>query len=428
MPVSGRFALPLRSPSGRGVSRLSPVARGATPDYPAELAGATADGVVCFAAVDWWYHNRGHSECQIMRRLARRMPVLWVNSIGMRLPTPGRTELTLARYARKLRSTFQGLRRDPCGLWVYSPLFVPRYSSAVVELNGWLVDRQVRWLCRRIGIHRPSAFVTLPTSCAAAERGSYVRTVFNRSDAFSEFPEVDSRLIAGLEARLLACADDVLYVSEALFQRERGRVRRAHLLDHGVDFEHFAAARGPTGPTHTAPPAISELPRPLIGFYGALDDYTIDLDLMIRVARAFPKATLLVIGPKAMEIGRLLAEPNVRYLGPLPYEELPSYAAHFDVGIMPWLRNEWIRSCNPIKLKEYLALGFPIVSTRFPQLARHAQLVHAADDPDAFVAAVGAALATPDPVAAERRRASVREASWDVLADEVGALLRLKQD
>ena len=385
----------------------------------------TADGVVCYAGLDWWYHNRGHSECQIMRRLARRVPVLWVNSIGMRLPTPGKTELTLARYARKLRSTLKGLRRDPCGLWVYSPLFVPRYSPAAVELNGRLLDLQVRWLRRRIGIRRPSLFITMPTACAAAERSQYVRTVFNRADAFSEFPEVDSRLIAGLEARLLARADEVLYVSDVLFERERTRARRAHFLDHGVDFEHFASARSASGPCRPAPEAIADLPRPLIGFYGALDDYVIDLDLMIRVARAFPKATLLVIGPKAMEIGRLLAEPNVCYLGPVPYEQLPEYAAHFNVGIMPWLQNEWIRGCNPIKLKEYLALGFPIVSMRFPQLASYEDLVHAVDDADAFVRAVAAALATDDPAAAERRRASVRNASWDAIADRVGELLQL---
>jgi hypothetical protein len=143
------------------------------------------------------------------------------------------------------------------------------------------------------------------------------------------------------------------------------------------------------------------------------------------VARAFPKATLLVIGPQAMEIGRLLAEPNVRYLGPVPYEQLPDYAAHFDVGIMPWLQNDWIRGCNPIKLKEYLALGFPVVSIRFPQLAAFEHLVHAADDPAAFVDGIAAALAAPDPAAAERRRQSVRDASWDARADRVGELLAL---
>jgi hypothetical protein len=399
-----------------------------TPVYAphAESAqAASADGVVCFAGVDWWYHNRGHSECQIMRRLAQRVPVLWVNSIGMRLPTPGKTEMMWTRYARKLRSTLKGLRRDECGLWVYSPIFIPRFTRRAVEVNGLLLDLQVAGLLRYLGVRRPSAFVTVPTACAAVERRSYGKVVFNRSDAFSEFPEVDSALICGLEDRLLARADDVIYVNEKLFARERDRVRHAHFVDHGVDFEHFASARSAAGPVHPAPAPIAHLPRPIIGFYGALDGYTVDLDLMIRVAREHPRATLLVIGPQAMDIQPLLKEPNVCYLGPVSYDLLPSYAAHFDVGIMPWLRNDWIAACNPIKLKEYLALGFPIVSVRFPQLAPYQDLVAAADDPDSFLAALARALVERDPAAAERRRERVRHSSWDAVSDGVGQLLGL---
>lgn len=411
---------------GAVLAQRAPAADAAEAREPAAVAAPGADGIVCFAGVDWWYHNRGHSECQIMRRLAAQVPVLWVNSIGMRMPAPGRTDLIWTRYARKLRSTLKGLRRDPSGLWVYSPLFVPRVSRRAVAINGRLLDLQVAALLRLLGVRRPSAFVTVPTACAAVERPRYRRTVFNRSDAFSEFPEVDGRLIGELEERLFAHADDVIYVNHELFARERDRVRRAHFVDHGVDFAHFSSVRDASGPRVPAPPALAGMPRPIIGFYGALDAYTVDLPLMIRVARAFPDATLLVIGPQAMEIDALLREPNVRYLGPVPYEALPAYAAHFDVGIMPWLRNEWIAACNPIKMKEYLALGFPVVSTRFPQLAPYEDLIAAADDPDSFVAAVAKALAERDPAAAERRRERVRHSSWDAVAERVGRLLDVR--
>jgi hypothetical protein len=192
-----------------------------------------------------------------------------------------------------------------------------------------------------------------------------------------------------------------------------------------VDFEHFASARNAAGPVHPAPGPLANLPRPIIGFYGALDGYTIDLDLMIRVARAYPRATLLVIGPQAMDIGPLLKEPNVCYLGPVSYDLLPLYAAHFDVGIMPWLRNDWIAACNPIKLKEYLALGFPIVSVGFPQLAPYQDLVAAADDTNSFLAALARALVERDPAAAARRRERVRNSSWEAVSDQVGQFLGL---
>jgi glycosyltransferase involved in cell wall biosynthesis len=390
---------------------------------------AGADGVVCFAGVDWWYHNRGHSECQIMRRLASSHKVLWINSIGMRMPRPGATELPVHRYVRKLRSTLKGLRRDASGMWVYSPLFLPRYTEAALAWNGRFLAAQVRMLRRWLGIERPSVWVTVPTAAPALARGSWERVVFNRSDDFSAFPEVTSPVIAKLERELLAKADRVLYVNRPLYERERDGLRHAELIDHGVDFEHFAGARPvPHQPPAGGPLELRSLPRPIVGFYGALDDYTVDLDLMIRTARAVPHGTLLVIGPRAMEIDRLLAEPNVVYLGPIAYENLPAYAAQFDVGIMPWLRNEWIEACNPIKLKEYLALGFPVVTTRFPMLEPYENLVLAAADPQGFLSQLGSALADRDLEGARARRERVRHSSWLALSEQVAVWLALEEE
>jgi glycosyltransferase involved in cell wall biosynthesis len=385
-------------------------------------AAMPVDGVVCFAAVDWWYHNRGHSECQIMKRVARRVPVLWVNSIGMRAPSPRKTELPYRRYLRKLKSTLKGLRRDgESGMWVYSPLFVPRYTPRMVELNGVLLAAQVRVLSRLIGIRRPAAFVTIPTAAPAAERIGAARVVFNRSDVFSAFREADASLIAPLERRLLGRAECVLYVNRELYQRERDGVNEAHYLGHGVDFGHFAAPR-----RCGAPEALRDIPRPVIGFYGALDDYTIDLDLLVKVARQHSRASMVIIGPRAMDLSRLTAEPNVRYLGPVPYAELPRYAAEFDVAVMPWLRNDWIAGCNPIKLKEYLALGMPVVTTRFPELEPYEHLVYAAESHDEFLAGINQALAERDACAVSRRRAAVAADSWDHVASRVGDLLGLR--
>src|SRR5204862_7858885 len=135
--------------------------------------------------------------------------------------------------------------------------------------------------------------------------------------------------------------------------------------------------------------------------------------------------TLLVIGPKAMDIAPLLAEPNVVYLGPVPYAKLPHYAAQFDVALMPWLQNEWIKGCNPIKLKEYLALGFPVAAMRFPELQKYEHLVYPAASHDEFLAAVRSALTERDARTVERRRDAIRNDSWDALADRAASLLGL---
>ena len=67
------------------------------------------DGIICFGGEDWWYHNRGHYDMQMMGRLSEHMPVLYVNSIGMRTPSPTEGRMFLHRVRRKLRSIRRGL-------------------------------------------------------------------------------------------------------------------------------------------------------------------------------------------------------------------------------------------------------------------------------------------------------------------------------
>ena len=55
------------------------------------------DGIICIGGEDWWYHNRGHFDFQIMRRLAQRWPVLFVNSLGVRLPSLKDNKLFVSR-------------------------------------------------------------------------------------------------------------------------------------------------------------------------------------------------------------------------------------------------------------------------------------------------------------------------------------------
>ena len=86
---------------------------------------------------------------------------------------------------------------------------------------------------------------------------------------------------------------------------------------------------------------------------------------------------------------------------------------------MPWLRNESIEGCNPIKLKEYLAIGAPIVTTRFRELRPYESLVYGADTDDEFVAQVGRALEERAPGLLSQRRQAVADDSWDHVASRV---------
>jgi glycosyltransferase involved in cell wall biosynthesis len=185
---------------------------------------------------------------------------------------------------------------------------------------------------------------------------------------------------------------------------------RGEFLDHGVDVEHFVR-------TDSAPADIADVSGPIIGFFGGLDDYLVDLRLIAHVARSIPEATVVLIGDASHAMDEIESIPNVRWLGPRSYADIPAYGSLFDVAIMPWLDNDWIRYANPIKLKEYLALGLPIVSTDFPELRRYRDLVRIADSRDGFVAAVRETLKDGGLGTREERRAAVEDVTWDSRAE-----------
>ncbi len=374
------------------------------------MSPTDATGWIVFSGLDWWCHPHGHSDFQLAQGLAATAPVLVVNSLSMRMPLPGRTSRPLHRIVRKARAMARGLRRPVADLpnfHVLSPVVVPWYGSAVGRrINARLVRGQVMWAARRVGLSSPNVMVTVPTAWDVAEDLPHARLVVNRCDQYSAFAESNGDVIRDLEVRMLGGADTVLYVSHELMRDEASLVAgHAVFLDHGVDLVHFDRSGH-----HRLPPDLAAIPRPRVGFYGMIDDYTVDLDLLDAVATELPDVALVLIGDTTQPLTTLLRHPNVHWLGARPYADIPRYAVGFDVALMPWLDNDWIRFCNPIKMKEYLALGLPVVSTWFPEVERYRDVVRVADDRAGFVAQIRAALADGADTAAVR--ASVRDASW----------------
>ena len=280
----------------------------------------TCDGVIWFGNVDWWYHNRGHASTRMANRVAQCVPTCWINSIGMRMPVPGRTEIATKRYLRKLKSLTKGLRRDEAtGMYVYSPLFVPKYTPRWVEFNGRLLAWQVGIVLRRLGVRRPSACVSMPTMVPAVERRPWVSVVFDRCDDFTTLPEANSH-VAELERRLLDMCDHAAYVNQPLYERERDTISDAQMIGHGVDYEQFVAARPLEGERIARPAELQPLTGPIVGFYGGMDDYRMDAELMIRIARrlAGRNGSLVLLGPEQMDLSRVKSEPNVHALGQKP--------------------------------------------------------------------------------------------------------------
>ncbi|NLG42130.1 MAG: glycosyltransferase family 1 protein [Phycisphaerae bacterium] len=371
------------------------------------------DGVVCFALGDWWYHNRGHFDMQLMKRFAQRVPVLYVNAMGMRVPSMRERSVFVTRVRRKLRSLMRGLTRWDERFSVLSPVSFPAYSRPWWRrVNAASVRLQVRQALRRVGLRRPLVWVVSPPAVDIACRLPRAALVYQRTDDFKHFTGVNQDVIAGMDHELVNQADLVIHVNRGLYEESLAHGARALLTSHGVDYDLFT----PEPDQRAQPEDIAAVPHPRIGFYGGIDNHTFDSDLLLSVAAALPDMHFVLVGACSLPPGTFAAAPNVHLLGQKPYEQIPAYGRAFDVAIMPWRKNDWIAACNPVKLKEYLALGKPVVSTPYPEGEQYRDCVYFASTADEFADAIRRALCEDDAEKRAARRQRVAGQTWDALA------------
>ena len=381
-----------------------------------DLASHDVDGVVCFGSQDWWYHNRGHIDMQLMRRFASRATTVYVNSIVMTKPGVRRTNDFVTRLVRKAKSIFTGLKPTDVGFWAYSPFSMPvHHVHWLRPLNRGGLSMQMRFVCRKLKVRNPIVWVACPAACDVALKMRKAKLVYQRTDRFEEFPNVDPDVIKRYDTTMKEAADLTLFVNAPLYEEEQHECRRAMYLDHGVDYDLFAGA----SEDPMVPEDIAGIAKPIIGFHGAFGKHTTDFVLIKKVAELLPDYSFVFVGPIVPECDALREQENILMLGQRDYSQIPHYSKCFDVTIMPWCQNRWIEACNPIKLKEYLALGKPTVSTPFPELQKYGDVTYQATTPEAFAEAIRLALAEDDAERVRCRRKAVEKASWDSKADLV---------
>ena len=371
---------------------------------------------LCFGGEDWWYHNRAHTDMQLMRRFSRKGTALYVNSIMMRKHKIAGGRF-VEKLVRKLKSIMKGLKESGAGFWVYSPFTLPvHHISWARPLNEAMLRWQILRMMRKLHMTAPVIWVVCPAASETAIKIKSSKLVYQRTDRFEDDPNVDRDAILDCDRRLKANADITVYVNKSLYDEEAGQCKKALLLDHGVDYEMFATAECDP----KVPADIADIGKPVVGYFGALDGHKLDTDFLEAVADRLPDMTFVFIGKPSLDCSGLSARKNVRMLGQKAYEEIPHYGKCFDVAILPWRVNKWTEAANPIKLKEYLALGKPIVSTpSFTELQDYRDVVYDASTPEDFAECIKKAYSEDSPDRIKKRRARVARSSWDSKAELV---------
>jgi glycosyltransferase involved in cell wall biosynthesis len=207
-------------------------------------------------------------------------------------------------------------------------------------------------------------------------------------DEYSEFTGTDKTAILDMERRLMEKSDLVIVSSSRLYETKRCYNPNTFLVTHGVDVAHF---RNACLPATAAPRDWPELRHPVIGFFGLIADW-VDIKVIRYLAASRPDWSFVLIGEVQTDISALREMPNVHLLGRRSYQSLPAYCKMFDVAVLPFVVNELTLAANPLKLREYLAAGLPVVATPLPEVVKLNGLVRTARTQPEFLDQIEAFL------------------------------------
>jgi len=345
-------------------------------------------------------------------------PVVWVNSFGHRAP-----QLTLYDVKRafaKLRAMATASQPDrasgPSPARIIEPRALPWHNLKIVRVfnrRSLLYDIR-RALGKVARGQRPVLVTGTPVAADIVGELNEVVSIYFCMDDYGELPGVDKRIIGPLERLMLDRVDAVVATAAALARKKTPRSGLSFQLPQGVNFERFATPR-------PVPADILTLPRPIVGFAGGVSA-ACDFQLIDKLATAFPGGSMVLVGP--LHPGVVVPQrSNIHVLGNRSYEDLPGYVQAFDVGIIPYMLSDWIRSVDPLKLLEYLAAGIPVVSTDIPEAHKYAHAVRITDSHADFIAAVRAASDESTETHRAERRAVARQHTWESRAQRFAEIV-----
>lgn len=388
-------------------------------------ASQAAEGfsIICLSRQDWESRLPTNRQ-QIMSRVAARgHEVVFVETghfVGSRAAQwlKGRDPSFLRRLISSERID-EGLRvRRAVNLLPWGQRF--RFSAAINRrLTALAVARQVRRLPKPVvlWIYDPVAF---------ARPGCYGEdiAVYDVVDDYAEQVGPERRaLVTAADIRAAGRSRVVFATTSALRDRHVPNNASTHLVRNVGDFAHFSRAAEPS----FAAADLPTLTRPVLGFVGNFVTSKVDFDLLEGLASKLPEASLLLVGPTkgAAEerLVRLMERSNVHWVGFRPYADVPRYVAAFDVALIPYVENEYTRSCFPLKLFEYLAAAKPVVASGLPELRGFEPDVVVAGGVDEFVAGVRAALSLDTDKDRARRVALAAANTWDSRTDRLLSLV-----
>jgi len=287
-----------------------------------------------------WFHRRFDAR------------VLWVEPYPVRLP----------RWSDRSRLTAPAMPRVEIPQWleVCSPRALPLEPFAA----GRALNRRLFWPA---SLDRMDAFakrdaatvvaIGKPSDLAlcALQRTPGRMSIYDAMDDFAAFHSGAARAACtAIERQIVDRVTHRTTSSSLLAERMRARGLTVHLAANGL--------------------APARMPEPLpagarrgFGYIGTIASW-FDWRWVGELATGWPDRTIEIVGPVHLAPPSSLPA-NVVLRPSLPHEQALERMRGFAAGLIPFRQNELTASVDPVKYYEYRALGIPVISTPFGEMA-----------------------------------------------------------
>ena len=379
--------------------------------------------IIHFSGDDYWLSNP-HSRFHIIKAFNQKnYRVLWINPLGIRFPSLKKKNF-FNRVVRKISSLIKLLRKVNNNFFVCTPLSIPIFhDNNLQNINLFFWKIQIAVIMFFLRVRKPLLFFSSPIYGNLLEEINYDKSIYYYSDMYTTYRELKGKnkeYVEKLDETLFINSDIILCASKMIYETLKSKsTKELFYLPHQVSFQLFQKASKES----SIPFDLQQIKKPVIGYYGTLTDSN-DWDIIEYCAKLRPQYNFVFVGRKEIKLDKLEAFNNVFFLGKKDYNEIPLYAACFDVCIMFWIRREWIKNSSPLKLKEYLSAGKPVVSTYIEELDTHYKdVVYISETKEDFLKNIDLSLKSDNSLRIAKGIDMVKNDSWQNAVKKIEDLL-----